>query len=56
MQTRWVFVLLTFIATGAQAQWLNFPAPGTPHTRGGKPNLSAPAPRALDGKLVWMHE
>jgi hypothetical protein len=39
---------------------LNFPTPGTPRTRDGKPNLAAPAPRALDSKPdlsgVWMHE
>jgi len=32
------------------AQWLNYPTPGIPRTAGGKPNLSAPAPRAPDGK------
>src|SRR5262249_40812740 len=44
----------------AHAQWLNFPAPGTPLTRDGKIDLAAPVPRALDGKPdlsgVWMHE
>ena len=34
----------------AQAQWLNYPTPGLPRTRDGKPNLSAPAPRTADGK------
>jgi hypothetical protein len=34
----------------ANAQWLNYPAPGTPMTRDGKPNLSAKAPRAPNGK------
>ncbi len=52
-----VFVLLSI---GAHAQWLNFPTPGTPRTRDGKPNLAAPAPRAADGRPdlsgVWMHE
>ncbi len=41
----------------ASAQWLNYPAPGTPRTRDGKPNLSAPTPKrngkpVLDG--VWQ--
>ncbi len=44
----------------AHAQWLNHPAPGTPRTRDGKPNLSAPAPRASSGKPdlsgVWQTE
>ena len=42
------------------AQWLNYPTPGIPRTRDGKPNLSAPAPHTADGKPdlsgVWMHE
>jgi hypothetical protein len=52
--------LATFLTTGAYAQWLNFPNPGTPRTPDGKPNLAAPAPRTADGKPdlsgVWMHE
>jgi hypothetical protein len=55
-----LFVLAALLATGASAQWLDFPTPGIPRTRDGKPNLSAPAPRAADGKPdlsgVWMHE
>ena len=49
-----------FAATmvSAQAQWLNYPTPGTPRTADGKPNLAAPAPRAADGKPdlsgVWQ--
>lgn len=35
--------------SAAQAQWLNFPTPGTPRTPDGKPNLAAPAPRTADG-------
>src|ERR1700757_749273 len=60
MQFHWRLVLLVFFATGAQAQWLNYPTPGTPRTPDGKPNLSARTPRAPDGKPdlsgVWMHE
>src|SRR5947209_5881391 len=55
-----LLVALALFATGADAQWLDFPTPGTPRTRDGKPNLAAPAPRAADGKPdlsgVWMHE
>lgn len=50
MQYHRLLVVFTLIATGADAQWLNFPTPGTPRTRDGKPNLAAPAPRAADGK------
>ena len=34
----------------AEAQWLNYPTPGTPRLPDGRPNLSAPAPRTADGK------
>ena len=47
------FVASLFLVLGlaftAQAQWIKLPLPGTPRTRDGKPNLSAPAPRASDG-------
>ena len=42
----------------AQAQWLNYPDPRIPRTRDGKPNLTAPTPRASNGKPdlsgVWQ--
>ena len=42
------------------AQWLNYPAPGTPLTRDGRPDLKARAPRASNGKPdlsgVWQIE
>jgi hypothetical protein len=44
-------LLLVFaVVSAAPAQWLNYPTPGTPRTRDGKPNLAAPAPRASNGK------
>jgi len=59
-QGQTLLLSVALISLGAQAQWLNFPAPGTPRMRDGKPNLNAPPPRALDGKPdlsgVWMHE
>ena len=55
-----MIVLIGLLGAGAQAQWLNFPTPGTPRTADGKPNLTARTPRAPDGKPdlsgVWMHE
>jgi hypothetical protein len=55
-----LLVLFVLLSTCAPAQWLNFPTPGTPRTRGGKPDLTAPAPRAANGKPdlsgAWMHE
>src|SRR5215469_3339709 len=43
-------VMAVASATGASAQWINYPTPGIPRTRGGQPNLSAPAPKTADGK------
>ena len=42
------FVIPATLLT-AHAQWLNYPAPGTPRTKDGKPDLLAKAPR-LSGK------
>jgi hypothetical protein len=45
-------------APPAFAQWANNSASSLPRTRDGKPNLSAPAPKAPDGKIdlsgVWL--
>jgi hypothetical protein len=45
-----LLLLFALVASCAPAQWLNYPTPGTPRTRDGKPNLTAPAPRVADGK------
>ena len=58
---RWlVGVVLAFVTQTADGQWLNYPTRGTPRTRGGKPNLTTPAPRASNGRPdlsgVWHLE
>jgi len=51
---------MILLATLADAQWLNYPTPGTPRLPDGKPNLAAPAPRAPDGRPdlsgIWAAE
>ena len=47
---RRVCLAVAIWAVSAPAQWLNHPTPGIPRTAGGKPNLSAPAPRTRDRK------
>jgi len=42
--------LLGLLAAGAVAQWIHYPTPGTPRTKDGKPNLSAPVPKTREGK------
>jgi hypothetical protein len=61
MPRRRMVVLAALLSIGAStvihAQWLNYPTPGTPRTKDGKPNLTAPAPR-VNGKPdlfgVWQ--
>src|SRR6202790_4656952 len=60
MTARKNITLLFFAAMLAtDAQWLNYPTPGTPRTKDGKPTLSAKTPR-LAGKPdisgVWQVE
>jgi hypothetical protein len=59
-QKKWIGIAFAGAMVCAHGQWLNYPAPGTPRTRDGKPNLSAPAPRAFKGKPdlsgVWQAE
>ena len=50
MRYRRVFFLFALLSSAAPAQWLHYPTPGIPRTRDGKPNLSAPSPRASNGK------
>lgn len=42
----------------ASAQWIQYPTAGVPKGKGGKPNLTAPAPRAADGHVdlsgMWI--
>ena len=51
-------LLVVLVATDVTAQWATQRDPRVPSLRDGKPNLSAPAPRASDGKPdlsgVWL--
>jgi hypothetical protein len=41
---------LALLATPVAAQWVHYPAPGTPRTKTGEADLKGPAPKTADGK------
>ena len=53
-----IAVAVLAMAGVAHGQWVDYPTPGLPRTRDGKPNLTAPAPRTADGKRdlsgIWL--
>jgi hypothetical protein len=46
---------LTMLAAAAFAQWIRYPIPGTPRTKDGKANLTAPAPKTDSGTFCNRH-
>jgi hypothetical protein len=54
-----LFLLIQPTLLTVHAQWLNYPAPGTPRTKDGKPDLFAKAPKLAgrpDLSGVWQVE
>ena len=43
-------LIVVLSATPLAAQWIQFKDPSIPRTKDGKPKLSAPPPRAANGK------
>jgi hypothetical protein len=60
MRTPSVCLILVLAVASLSAQWANYPTPGLPRTKDGKPDLFAKAPRSRDGKPdlsgVWHPE
>ena len=50
MKTLVPMIVLCFMTTAVDAQWLNQPTPGIPRTPDGQPHLTAPAPRTPEGR------
>src|SRR5437899_12352409 len=50
MRTIRLMAVVFAMNVAAFAQWVNVKLPNTPRTPDGKPILSAPAPKAVDGK------
>ena len=46
-----VALVVVYVTTGIEAQWFNHPTPRIPRTPEGKPDLSGPAPRTVDGVI-----
>jgi hypothetical protein len=44
------WLALALVVPPLHAQWVNYPTPGIPRSKDGKPNLSAAAPRMANGK------
>ena len=44
------FFVVAIWSVSASAQWIDYPTPGIPRLPNGKVNLSAPVPKAADGK------
>ncbi len=58
--TRLILFCIICAGSSVQAQWVSYPAPGVPRGNDGKLKLSAPAPRAPNGKPdlsgIWQAE
>jgi hypothetical protein len=56
----WILIVLAAVSPPVRAQWLSHRTPGIPRTADGKPNLSARAPRAPNGRPdlsgLWQTE
>ena len=58
MMTRTLLLTAILMSAPVFSQWSNYPTPGAPRLPDGKLNLTAPAPKAADGKPdlagVWV--